>query len=203
MTKAPVAAGPSPHASDPRRRKLLDAALTVFLRFGFRKTSMDEVARGASVSRQGLYLHFSTKDDLFRATVHYALESSLSAAEARLNATSAPVASRLVGAFDEWVGRYVGWVGPGVSDLAEVSDELVGPLLREYDKRFVELVAKYVRTCGLGAAYKPAGLRARQLASTLYATARGLKHFSATREEFVDSMSVAVRALCLPLAEPK
>ncbi len=176
----------------------------MFMRFGFRKTSMDEVARAASVSRQGLYLHFSTKDDLFRATVDYALESSFSAAEARLNAASAaPVASKLVGAFDEWVGRYVGWVGPGVSDLAEVSDELVGPLLREYDKRFVELVAKYVRSSGLGAAYKPAGLRARQLASTLNATARGLKYASATREGFVDSMSVAVRALCLPLAEPK
>ena len=46
---------------DPRRSRLLEAALGVFLRYGYKKTSMDEVARAADLSRQGLYLHFATK----------------------------------------------------------------------------------------------------------------------------------------------
>ena len=54
---------------------------------------------------------------------------------------------------------------------------------------------------GLAAAYKAAGLGARQLADTLYATARGLKYASATREQFVQGMTVAVRAMCAPLRE--
>jgi AcrR family transcriptional regulator len=48
---------------------LLDAALGVFSRFGYRKTSMDEVARMADFSRQGLYFYYAAKEDLFRATV--------------------------------------------------------------------------------------------------------------------------------------
>jgi len=50
-------------------------------------------------------------------------------------------------------------------------------------------------------AYKASGLTARQLAETLYATARGLKYASPTREAFVEKMTVAVRALCMPLRE--
>jgi AcrR family transcriptional regulator len=38
-------------AGDERRRRLEEAALGVFLRWGFRKASMDEVAQAAGVSR--------------------------------------------------------------------------------------------------------------------------------------------------------
>ncbi|HTV19327.1 MAG TPA: TetR/AcrR family transcriptional regulator [Polyangiaceae bacterium] len=182
-----------------RRRQLLDAALGVFLKFGFRKTSMDEVARAANVSRQGLYLHFAKKEALFRAVVQHALEGAFRAAEERLADDALPIRERLVGAFDEWVGRHVGMLGAGVSDLGEATHALVGPLMRQYGERFVELLAKFMRSSGLLAAYKPAGLTARQLAETLYATARGFKSDSATRADFGDSIGKAVRAFCLPL----
>lgn len=197
-------ASSSPKLSqDPRGRKLLEAALTVFTRFGFRKTSMDQIARAANVSRQGLYLHFSTKEELFRATVQHALEAAFHAANEQLDNRSLPTPRRLIGAFDEWVGRYVGMVGGGGSGLGEASNTLVGPLLAEHEKRFLELVAKYIRSSGLATAYKPAGVTARQLAETLYATARGLKHDSATRADFVHGIRVAVRAMCLPLPDAK
>jgi AcrR family transcriptional regulator len=182
-----------------RRRQLLDAALGVFLELGFRKTSMDEVARAASVSRQALYLHFSKKEELFRAVVQHALDNALRAAEARLADGSLPVRERLSGAFDEWVGRYVGRLGRGVNDLGEATHAQVGPLMRQYAERFVELLAKFMRSSGLLAAYKPVGLTARQLAETLNATARGFKTESTTRAEFNDAIARAVRAFCLPL----
>jgi AcrR family transcriptional regulator len=182
-----------------RRRQLLDAALGVFLKFGFRKTSMDEVARAASVSRQGLYLHFSRKEELFRAVVQHALDEAFRAAGERLADGSLSVRERLAGAFDEWVGRHVGMLGSGVDDLGEATHTLVAPLVRQYGDRFVELLAKFVRSSGLLAAYKPAGLTSRQLAETLYATARGFKGESATRAEFNEAVGKAVRAFCMPL----
>jgi AcrR family transcriptional regulator len=184
---------------DPKRCRLLEAALSVFVRFGFRKTSMDEVARAANVSRQGLYLHYPAKEDLFRAAVEHALKTSLEAATARL-AADAPLEERLCGAFDEWVGRYVGAFGPGATDLVEAKDALVGPMWNEHERMFLEAVTKAVRSSGLVSAYKPTGLSARQLAETLSATARGLKTLSATRAEFAERMAVAARALCAPLA---
>lgn len=183
-----------------RRRQLLDAALGVFLKFGFRKTSMDQVARAASVSRQGLYLHFSRKEELFRAVVQHALEEAFQAAGQRLADGSLSVRDRLTGAFDEWVGRHVGTLGGGASDLGEAAHTLVAPLVRDYSDRFVELLARFMRSSGLLVAYKPAGLTARQLAATLYATARGFKTECATRADFNDAVGKAVRAFCLPLA---
>ena len=91
---APDSPSASRATDDARRRKLLDTALTVFLRYGYRKTSMDEVARAAQVSRQGLYLHFATKEELFRATVQHTLESSLAAATAALGDTSLRLEAR-------------------------------------------------------------------------------------------------------------
>src|SRR5262245_28736060 len=135
---------PRTEAGDgPRRRRLLEAALATFARFGFRKTSMEQVARAAHLSRQGLYLHFATKEELFRAVVQHFLSAALEAASARLRDPALPVEDRLAGAFDEWVGRYVGMVGADVTaDLEEASDQLVGPLMTEHEERFVDGVAR-------------------------------------------------------------
>ncbi len=195
------ASSPRKPLDDARQRKLLDAALRVFMRYGYRKTSMDEVARAAQVSRQGLYLHFATKEELFQATLQYTLESSLAAAAAALGDSSLRLEARLVRAFDETTGRYVGMMGPGASDLGEVGGELVGSEIARYEGLFLEAVSKALRASGLMAAYKATGLTARQLADTLYATARGLKYSCASREAFVAGMTIAVRALCAPLGE--
>ena len=89
------------------------------------------------------------------------------------------------------------WEDP---DLAAAAKELVGPLLSEREAMFVDAVTKVLRSCGLAAAYKPAGLTAKQLADTLYATGRGLK-YAATREAFLEGMAVAARAMCMPLRD--
>ena len=185
---------------DPRRSRVLEAALGVFLRYGFRKTSMDEVARAADLSRQGLYLQFATKEELFRATVEYALAGALASAAARLRDPDLTIQDKLIGGFDEWHGRYVGMMqGHDVAELIELKDTVLGPLLTEYEQEFAEAVTRAIRGSGLPAAYKPAGLTARQLADTLRATSLGLKHTAASRAAFVDALTVAVRAMCLPL----
>lgn len=53
--------------NDQKKSLILDAALPVFVRFGFRKTSMADIARAAAISRASLYLSFSSKEELFRA----------------------------------------------------------------------------------------------------------------------------------------
>ncbi|MFM2417340.1 MAG: hypothetical protein RL385_2063 [Pseudomonadota bacterium] len=186
-------------SSDPARARLLEAAVQVFLRFGYRKTSMEEVARAAHISRQGLYLHFATKEALFVATVTHLVEGAEESARTALEDGTAPISERVARAFDALVGRFVGTLGADTADLVEASSALVGDCFREHEQRACEIVAKALRTAGLGAAYKPVGVSARQLAETLYATARGYKYTCATRDEFKERMQVAARALCLPL----
>src|SRR5258706_15977769 len=91
-------------ADSERRRRVLDAALAVFGRYGFRKTSMDEVARAADISRQGLYLYFASKEDLFREALTKMMADGLAALDAEL-AADGPIDQRLIGAMKAWDGR--------------------------------------------------------------------------------------------------
>jgi len=75
-------------AAPPRRRPerrpaILDAAFRHFAQYGFRRASMGEIARGASLSRAALYLHFPTKEALFRALVQDLHARALASATAR------------------------------------------------------------------------------------------------------------------------
>ena len=44
-----------------KRSAILEAATTLFLRNGYRGTSMDEIAALAAVSKQTVYKHFADK----------------------------------------------------------------------------------------------------------------------------------------------
>jgi AcrR family transcriptional regulator len=59
-------------ASDERKlreERLLDAAATLLVRWGYRKTTIDDVAREAGVGKGTIYLHWKDKNDLFRAAI--------------------------------------------------------------------------------------------------------------------------------------
>ena len=51
------------------RNKIVSVATKLFSRFGFHKTSMDEIAKNARKAKGSLYYHFSSKEDLFREVV--------------------------------------------------------------------------------------------------------------------------------------
>ena len=52
-----------------KRRAIMAAATALFLRDGYRNTSMDQVAADAAVSKQTVYKHFADKEQLFREIV--------------------------------------------------------------------------------------------------------------------------------------
>ena len=88
-----------------RRAAILDAAVGVFFRFGLSKTTMDDVARAAGLSRQGLYLQFTSKNELFEAAVRHAVFGAVAAAKAALG-REGPLAPRLLDAFMAYSGLH-------------------------------------------------------------------------------------------------
>ncbi len=52
-----------------REERILDAAAALLLRWGYRKTTIDDVAREAGVGKGTIYLHWKDKTALFRAVV--------------------------------------------------------------------------------------------------------------------------------------
>ena len=59
------------------RTRILDAAMLVFRRHGFRRSSIEQAAEAAGLTRQALYHHFKSKEELFRAVIERLYENAL------------------------------------------------------------------------------------------------------------------------------
>jgi AcrR family transcriptional regulator len=188
-----------PRAEAGRREHVLDAALLTFARYGYRKASMDDVARAADISRPGLYFYFASKQDLFRAAVTRALDGDVAAAERALADTGRPLRDRLIEAFDHWTGRYIGPLTKDVAVLIESHPDLLAPMVTEYPIRFARMVTGALAAQAPAGGGAAAGEVASDVARTLLALASGIKHEASTREEFLARLATGVDLLLLAL----
>ena len=56
-------------SSDPKREQIIKVASRIFGKYGFQKTTMDEIARTAHRAKGSIYYYFRSKKDLFLAVV--------------------------------------------------------------------------------------------------------------------------------------
>lgn len=75
-------------------QQILSAAKSRFMRYGFAKTTMGDIAEEAEVSRQTLYNAYSSKEEIMRRVVRNAGQETQSAVEAAW-ATSDDLTTRL------------------------------------------------------------------------------------------------------------
>lgn len=68
------------------RDRILDAAMAVFRRHGFRRSSIEQAAEAAGLTRQALYHHFESREALFRAVIVRVHEDAMAAELAAANA---------------------------------------------------------------------------------------------------------------------
>ena len=68
------------------RTRILDAAMLVFRRQGFRRSSIEQAAEAAGLTRQALYHHFKSKEALFRAVIEQVHERAMAAEMAAADA---------------------------------------------------------------------------------------------------------------------
>ncbi len=180
-------------ATESKRSAILEVTKEVFLRYGYKKTSMEDVARAAGLSRQGLYLHFPTKEALFRAGVQHLAESTRMAAQTALVRSDLDLQARLLATFEAVHGHAIGqsW-GEHMDELLEASTELVGPVLSDLEQAIVTDVAETISSASHDAAK---GVVARELAELLYSVSIGIKHRVSTKEAYRERMGEAVRVV--------
>jgi AcrR family transcriptional regulator len=65
-----------------------------FWKFGFKKTSVDDLAAAAGISKQGLYLHFSSKEEVFLAGLQKYLDDCLSRVQQELTKPGSSLLAR-------------------------------------------------------------------------------------------------------------
>jgi AcrR family transcriptional regulator len=187
-------------ATDPttaREAAILDAATGVFRRYGFKKTSMDDLARAAGLSRQGLYLHFSTKEALFKATALRVFAAGRAAGRAALAREDADVEERIVQAFVAMRGKAVGADGADTfAELVQTATQLFGAEVGQIEEAFVGDIARGLRAAGVMARWKELGFSAKELAQHLMIASAGAKQQCRDDGGYRDAMRTAVRLVC-------
>lgn len=182
---------------DPKQRAVLTAALGLFGRYGFRKTSMEEVARAAGISRPALYLRFPNKEQLYRETMQGVMEAAQQSMEEGLAdpATGSDFEARLVAALDALMGPYIGSeVARDLGELLENSGPQLGSMFGDYQVRARATLSTAI------ASLAPPGLLDQELTAydvmdLLFSAALTWKQTAATREEFRERVGRAVRMI--------
>jgi AcrR family transcriptional regulator len=75
-----------------RQERILDAALTVFSRHGYREAAVDEIAEEAQTSKGGVYFHFPGKSAIFLALLDRSAAHLLHRIVERMESEMDPIA---------------------------------------------------------------------------------------------------------------
>jgi AcrR family transcriptional regulator len=181
-----------------RGAHVLETALTVFARHGFRKTSMEDIAKAAGISRQGIYLHFKNKDEIFSAAIQKALDDGLRAAGGIFDDDRLTLEEKLFKALDEWFGRHVGLFHPEASDLAAECERVLGDAVEKSSAAFQKRLEKVILASSAKRT-KGADKRAATIANMLCACGLTWKHSLSSRQEFLEKMCDAIHLCCRDL----
>ena len=127
-----------------RRAKVLVAARWCFLNFGFAKTSFEDIAKRANLSRTLLYRIFKDKEDIFSAVFVHWLVVRHPAAKQAASAPGSPY-ERLLSvcrllALDPWAEMVGAPMGREFFDVCERIDPQSEALYREITRECVSAI---------------------------------------------------------------
>lgn len=163
---------------DPRRQAILAAAAGVFARYGFRRTSMEDIAEAAGLSRAGLYLHYRNKQDIFRSMVQAYFDRAAQRMEGALAPGLAPEAA-LQAAFEAKLNPELAplFNSPHGPELLDVNRSQAADLVAGGEARLAAVLARWLaREAGAGRlTLAPFGGDAAELAGVMIASLTGLK----------------------------
>src|ERR1700682_3821204 len=155
------------------------AALELFTRYGYRKTSIDDIAQAAQVAKRTVYLHFENKAAVFLAILEYLGDQVRQRCAAAERAGGTAV-DRLTGLLDAYFGMGFELFSKSehMPELEETFSKLarsrIGDLNTEYLERLARFLRSLEKTGEIGG--PPQGLTVEEVVYILVRAAEGAKH---------------------------
>ncbi|GAA4331907.1 hypothetical protein GCM10023144_21160 [Pigmentiphaga soli] len=167
----------TPSGPAARRQHIVDAAIGVFLRYGYRRTTMADIAEAAGLTRPTLYLTFPDKEKVFKAVIDTMVANKLTAIRQGL-ARRASLAAKLRFACEAWgaEGFELVRANPDAKDMFDFGF----PPVREGCLAFEELIAGILSEPLRHTELK---IAARQLARAIVFGMTGFKHIARDGQE--------------------
>jgi AcrR family transcriptional regulator len=161
---------------DGRREKVLDAAYACFVRHGVRKTTMEDIAAAAGMSRPALYQYVRSKDDAYRRLSARVYEGALHEARAAGDApgTLAQRLDRILAVKLALTERLFA-DSPYAHELVGRNALVAGEMERRFLADLVELLAGTITGAAADADLPLGAANAREIAELALALTRGLE----------------------------
>lgn len=185
--KSPIPAGPA------RTQQVVQAAAEVFLRYGYARTTMADIAKSAALSRPKLYLSFPDKESIFRAVIETMTTARFEAIKAGLGKHSG-LEAKLRFACESWGagGFDIVLSHPDSKDMFDVGFR---PILEGYIA-FEELLTDI-----MSAAIEPSGLKvtASELARVIVSGMKGFKDVAKDGNEMCTMIATLIEVVACAL----
>jgi AcrR family transcriptional regulator len=175
-----------------KRQRAIKAGARVFLRFGFARATMGDIAQAAGMSRPALYLIFCSKEEVFEAVVAHWIEDSLARIAAGL-ATRSTLGDKLRFACEIWCveGLELALANPDVRDMTRL------PAVRKSYVRFEACLTDILQ----GAAERSGlDVTAGDLARVMVSAMQGFKQTAQSSGEMRHLIAVQILAIERALA---
>ena len=180
----------------PRQAAILAAAVKVFFQFGYRKTSMEEVAAAAEVSRQTLYLQFRNKERLFRAALEYLTEQMLASIRRVADSQHGSVEETLMGIFEVLSGDSLAVSSRiNIAELQAVARSQEGTIVSRFETDVLSVIADILTRASTAAQWERHGIGAQELAKHLIDTSTGVKSATEDASDYRRRMALAIRII--------
>lgn len=181
-----------------RQDMILDAAFHAFATYGYRRTTMDDIARGVGLSRSALYLHYRNKEDVFRSLVEQYVAQAIAAMEAALIAPGQTPEQALIAAFTAKDGRFMDVVlgTPHGLELMDAGFSVTRDLIDQAEAQKITLLARW-----LSALPMAAGIGSPEaVARTIIVSAMGLQFPGQTPEGYREGQRHLARLFARAIA---
>ncbi len=170
-----------------KRDRILEAAQSCFLSYGFKKTSMADIAEKVGISRPALYLHFENKEAIFRALVKHLHQESLRQAEISLKGEG-NVCDRLLQAFEYRTVELFALVCDSIhgEELIDINGKVATDIFLAAQQKFVVMLTQVLQQAESNGTIQLQNLElnAQQAAELLINSARGLKQAASKTKDY-------------------
>lgn len=180
-----------------REIQILDAGLALFLRYGVKRTSMNDIAREADIARQTLYNAFSNKDAVLRGTIRLFTQRAMAEIENGLKSCST-LAEQLDVIFEQFAVKPHELLhsSPNAEDIILGMNAASRDEIAENDQAFRAVLARAFET--KADAISTAGLSPQSLAEITQMSVSAAKEKAIDRSH-LDSLIASTKSLILAL----
>lgn len=178
------------------RDKVLRAAMVRFLSYGFKRTSVEDIAVEANVSRPTLYAYFKNKEELLRKVSETIHEDVLVSITGLLQSDRA-IEDRLRESFREWSRPFMEILFGSAhgAELIGASSAIASSVFLHSMERFKVLLAQALKQAQMSGElhFEKTGLTPKKAAELLILSLNGLTNSEATERQHNERINALIK----------